>query len=250
MAKNDNATLVVGSANFFTAPVGTPMPPSLSDVPASPWENVGHTSLSDVFSISSDGGDATTLGTLQNKALRTTYSPRTESFAITVQQFDRKSLRLYYGSNAPLLPDGTLGVPSNPQPSQKAFLIIFVDGANRFGLYAPKTEIFRADDLSVADAESLVGLPLSVKPLQYSTNDWAYALTPLGGLDATTATAGTPGTFGPDGADAPANLTELQALITSAHVSPSTAWTTGQYVVLDDGSTANWNATAWEAGIA
>src|SRR5829696_315669 len=106
MAKNDNATLVVGSANFFVAPPGTAMPASLADVPDAPWENVGHTSLEDVFSITSDGGDATTLGTLQNKALRTTYSPRTESFAVTVQQFDRKSLRLYYGANAPLLPDG------------------------------------------------------------------------------------------------------------------------------------------------
>jgi hypothetical protein len=250
MAKNDNATLVVGSANFFTAPVGTAMPPSLSDAPASPWENVGHTSLEDIFSISSEGGDATTLGTLQSKALRTTYSPRTESFGITVQQFDRKSLRLYYGSNAPLLADGTLGVPINPAPTQKAFLVIFVDGVNRFGLYAPKTEIFRSDDMAISDAESLVGLPLSVKPLIHSPNEWAYALTPLGGIDAETATAGTPGSFGPEGADAPADLAELQATITLSKVSPSTAWTTGQYVTLDDGSTANWNGTAWEAGIA
>jgi hypothetical protein len=247
---NDNATLVVGSANFFTAPVGTAMPASLADVPASPWENIGHTSLEDVFSAASDGGDATTLGTLQNKALRTTYSPRTESFKVTVEQFDRKSLRLYYGANAPLLPNGTLGVPSTPVPTQKAFLIIFIDGANRFGLYAPKVEIFRADDMAVKDAESLVGLPLSVKPLQYSTNAWTYSLTPLGGIDATSATAGTPGTYGPDGADLPADLTELQAAITSANVSPNTAWTTGQYVELDDGSTANWSGTAWEAGIA
>lgn len=248
--KNDNATLVVGSANFFTAPIGTAMPASLSDVPPSPWEAIGHTSLDDVFSAASDGGDATTLGTLQNKALRTTYSPRTETFAVTVQQFDRKSLRLYYGANAPLLSNGTLGVPSNPVPTGSAFLVIFIDGANRFGLYAPKTEIFRSDDVAVADAESLVGLPLGVKPLLYSSNQWAYAVTPLGGIDATSATAGTPGTFGPDGADLPADLTELQAAITSAHVSPATAWTTGQYVVLDDGSTANWNASAWEAGIA
>jgi hypothetical protein len=48
----------------------------------------------------------------------------------------------------------------------------------------------------------------------------------------------------------PADLTELQAAITSANVSPNTAWTTGQYVELDDGSTANWSGTAWEAGIA
>lgn len=250
MALNDNATLVVGSANFYRAPTGTAMPVSLAVAPASPWENIGHTSLEDIFSVESEGGDATTLGTLQNKALRTTYSPRTDSFAVTVQQFDRKSLRLYYGSNAPLLPDGTLGVPTNPIPTEAAFLVIFVDGANRFAFYAPKTEIFRADNVAIADAESLIGLPLSVKPLIYSTNVWAYALTPLGGIAAVSATAGTPGAFGPAGADAPADLAAIQAAITSGNVSPSTAWTTGQYVLLDNGATAHWTGSAWVAGIA
>lgn len=250
MARNDNATLVVGSANFYVAPTGTAMPGALNVAPAAPWENVGHTSLEDIFSISSEGGDATTLGTLQNKALRTTYSPRTESFAVTVQQFDRASLRLYYGANAPMLENGTLGIPSNPVPTEKAFLVIFVDGANYFALYAPKTEIFRADDMAISDAESLVGLPLSVKPLIYSSNTWAYAITPLGGIAATSATAGTPGSFAPEGADLPLDLTALQAAITSTNVSPNSAWTTGQYVVLDDGSKAYWNGTAWAAGIA
>lgn len=62
----------------------------------------------------------------------------------------------------------------------------------------------------------------------------------------TSATAGTPGTWGPVDSYAPETL----ALLTSGGVtaSPSTAWTTGQHVVLGDGSHANWNGTAWEAG--
>jgi hypothetical protein len=40
-------------------------------------------------SASSDGGDATVIGTLQNKSLRTTYATRTETIAITLQQFDK-----------------------------------------------------------------------------------------------------------------------------------------------------------------
>lgn len=247
MAKNDNATLVVGSGNFFTAPVGTAMPASLSEVPDEPWEAVGHTSLEDIFSFSSEGGDATTLGTLQSKSLRTTYAPRTESFALTVNQFDRKSLRLYYGANAPLLPDGTLGIPQSPEPTECAFLAIFVDGSNTFGLYSPRTEIFRGDDVAVADAESLVGLPLNIKPLIYSTNEWTYAITPLGGIVATGATAGTPGTYTPVGADLPASIAAMTGNVTA---SPSSAWTSGQYVLLDDGSQVHWSGTAWVAGAA
>jgi hypothetical protein len=55
-----------------------------------------------------------------------------------------------------------------------------------------------------------------------------------------------PGTFTPAGAMAPANL----AAMGSVTASPATAWTTGQYVKLGDGSTAHWNGTAWVAGIA
>src|SRR5215471_8172690 len=61
---------------------------------------------------------------------------------------------------------------------------------------------------------------------------------------ATGATAGTPGTFTPAGAQAPANL----AAMTGLTASPATAWTTGQYVVLGDATSAHWTGTAWAAG--
>lgn len=180
MALNDAATLVIGAGNYFTAPTGTAMPADLT-APGAAWTNVGHTSLEDIFAIASEGGEATVLGTLQNKSLRTKYSARTEKMTFTVQQFDEDSLKLYYGSNAPTLPDGTLGVPTEPVPTTCAFLVIFIDGANEFAFYVPKAEIYRADDVSLSDTESLAGLPLGVTPLQYQTNNWTYAVTPLGG---------------------------------------------------------------------
>ena len=64
MALNDDATLVIGSGNYLIAEVGTAIPADLTN-PATPWDNIGHTSLEDIMSISSDGGDATVLGTLQ-----------------------------------------------------------------------------------------------------------------------------------------------------------------------------------------
>ena len=62
--------------------------------------------------------------------------------------------------------------------------------------------------------------------------------------DATGATAGTPGTFTPVDTNPPANLADL----TGVTASPTTAWTTGQYVVTDDGKDAHWSGTAWVIG--
>jgi hypothetical protein len=57
---------------------------------------------------------------------------------------------------------------------------------------------------------------------------------------ATTATAGTPGSFN---GTPPANL----AAASTVTASPTTAWTTGQYVVLGDNSHAHWDGAAWAA---
>lgn len=180
MPLNDDAVFSVGTGHFYTAATATAAPTDLL-APASPWAEIGHTSLEDILSITSDGGDATVLGTLQNKNLRTTYSPRTETLAVTLQQFDEPALKLYYGSNAARIGTDSsfLGVPSNPVPTVKAFLAVFEDGENFFAFYAPKAEIYRGDDLDVADTESLAGLPLTIKPLINGSNDWAYAVTPL-----------------------------------------------------------------------
>ncbi|MEU0739258.1 hypothetical protein [Streptomyces sp. NPDC006134] len=245
MPLNDNATLVVGSGNYLIAPVGTPMPGDLL-VPVSPWTNVGHTSLEDVFGITSEGGEATTIGSLQNQSLRTKYSARTETMTFTLQQFDEVGLRLYFGANAPDLPDGTIGVPAKPEPTKAAFLAVFVDGENHFALYAPKAEIYRNDDMAISDTESLAGLPLGVKPMVYGANSWTYAVTPLGGAVATGATAGTPGIFTPDGAVVPTNLASL----VDVTADPKTAWTAGQYVVLGDGTNAHWDGDSWAGGVA
>ncbi|MFC0622816.1 hypothetical protein ACFFGN_02015 [Kribbella deserti] len=200
------------------------------------------------MSVTSEGGEATVLGTLQNKSLRTRYSARTDTIAIIIQQFDAPSLRLYYGANAPTLPNGLIGVPTDPIPTVCAWTGIYIDGENIFALYAPKAEIYRNDDFAAADTESLAGLPIGVKPLVHGTNTWTYAITPLGTIDmveATIATAGSPGTYSPPGAIPPADLAELRAEVTAA---PVTAWTTGQRVVLGDQSDAHWDGDSWESG--
>lgn len=63
---------------------------------------------------------------------------------------------------------------------------------------------------------------------------------------ATGADAGSPGVWTPTGAVRPDDLAELQAGAYTA--SPLIAWTTGQFVILGDGSFAHWDGDSWEAG--
>jgi hypothetical protein len=63
---------------------------------------------------------------------------------------------------------------------------------------------------------------------------------------ATGATAGTPGSFTPPGSKAPTDLAEMQGITAS----PTTAWTTSQYVALDPIGSAYWTGTAWALGVA
>lgn len=66
------------------------------------------------------------------------------------------------------------------------------------------------------------------------------------GPEATGATSGTPGTWTPVDSYAPQTFTDLESSTITA--SPSTAWLTGEYVVLGDGSHAYWDGTAWQVG--
>ena len=181
MTLNDNATLVIQGGNYFLHDtLGSAAPEDLATI-AVGWENLGHTDLEDVIAFASEGGEATTLGTLQKRTLRTTYSNRIDTFTFNLQQFDEDSLKLYYGSNMAELATGSIWrtVPDSPEITVRAFLAVFTDGLSKFGIYAPAAEVYRADDAEFASDE-LAGLPIQIKPLNFSTNDWKVALTPLG----------------------------------------------------------------------
>jgi hypothetical protein len=79
------------------------------------------------------------------------------------------------------------------------------------------------------------------------TGTWAAAgnWTVPGVVTATGATAGLPGSFTPAGATPPYALSNL----TGITASPATNWTIGQHVELGNGTDANWNGTAWVAGV-
>lgn len=77
-------------------------------------------------------------------------------------------------------------------------------------------------------------------------NSWEVGRKPATVITATGAVAGTPGHYTPTGAANPANL----AALSTVTANPTTAWTSGQYVNVADGTKAYWNGTAWAAGTA
>lgn len=173
MALNDNAVFKVGVGHFYTAPVGTTLPTDLA-APGVGWTEIGHTSVEDILSTTSEGGEATTHRSLQSASLRVTYSTRSESWTFNLLQFDTDSLRLYFGQNASIDANGNVLVPDNPQPTERAFLVVFRDGHTVMGLYAAKASIFRGDDFNFADIENLSQMSIRVTPLTASGSSSAY----------------------------------------------------------------------------
>lgn len=180
MALLNNAVLVPGKAQYFLGTTGTSAPADIKSIDAGKWDNIGHTSIEAILAASSEGGEATTLNTMQAKPLRTSYSARTESFSFSVHQFDTATMKLYFGDNMVSVSSGWLGVNTAPQVTKKAFLCVLLDGATAFGIYMPEAEIYRGEDFSFEDSEALAALPLKVTPVVADGNNWAYAMTPLG----------------------------------------------------------------------
>lgn len=89
------------------------------------------------------------------------------------------------------------------------------------------------------------GFPSTAPLFNGSYPTLASTVTPF--IAPTTVAAGTPGSFGPTNATAPYALVNLQA---DGALGATTAWTTGQYVVLGDGSFAHWTGSAWASGTA
>lgn len=67
------------------------------------------------------------------------------------------------------------------------------------------------------------------------------------GPRSTSGIAGIPGTYGPTDSYPRTNFADLTVSPTLT-ASPSTAWTTGQYILLGDGTKAHWTSSAWAAG--
>lgn len=177
MAMIDSAVLKPNVAYFYTAPVGTALPADLLKPEADAWVSSGHTSLEDIISATSEGGESTVLGSLQKRSLRSSQSPLTEGFEINLLQWDDESLTMYFGANVTESTDGRLlNVPSQPIPVQKAWLVVIHDGENVAGFHSKKAEFLRSGDISISDTESLAQLPVRITPLGGDGEDFPYSV--------------------------------------------------------------------------
>lgn len=185
MTTNDAATLKVGIARFYTAPVGTARPTTVATLKAPPigWTEVGNTSLDNILNLTSEGGAVTTLSSLQNKSLRQTVEARVESLGLNLLEWTVSTLPLYYGSNSVITADDAVEVPSEPTPTEAAFLAVLEDGTAVGGFYASKSSIFRSDDIAIADTNSLAQLPIKVTALNDTGKVSALTVIPPRAVD-------------------------------------------------------------------
>jgi len=185
MTTNDNATLKVGVARFYTAVVGTPRPTTVATLKAPPvaWTEVGNTSLDNILNLTSEGGAVTTLSSLQNKSLRQSVEARVESLGINLLEWTTDTLKLYYGANAVIGADDAVEIPSEPVPTENAFLAVLEDGDNVAGFHAEKSSIFRSDDIAIADVNSLAQLPIKVTALNNAGKTSALTAIPPRSVD-------------------------------------------------------------------
>jgi hypothetical protein len=159
----DSAVLIPGTGELWTAPGETPMPTSLT-APATPWENLGHTSREDGLTITREGGDSEVIGTWQNPTMRERREPT--SFAITafLHQVDNNVLEMYFGPGD-TAEDGQFGVTSSVATIERALYVRIIDGNNEAGLYVPKVSISSEDDMEV-DVEGFLAFPVRMTVLQ------------------------------------------------------------------------------------
>jgi hypothetical protein len=163
MALTDDAVFIPGTGFVYIAPAETVEPVSLTS-PASPWENLGHTSRDDGLTITRDGGDSEVLGTWQNDSLRERVDPTTLAVTLFAHQVDQNVLGLYFPGGDDSTP-GRYGVTSASGSAERAMYIRIVDGTNEVGLYMPKVSIRSDDDVEV-DVEGFLAFPLRATVLQ------------------------------------------------------------------------------------
>ncbi|MDU6694318.1 MAG: hypothetical protein E6451_10980 [Enterococcus faecalis] len=189
MAIIDSKSLVVDGMHFFTAEVDTVV--SDADlktiakgvqtdgaITLSKWEDLGHTSLDAPLKLTTEGGEVTTLGSLQNHALRTRTSDKIRSLEIDSVQFDEETIKMFLGANT-LKEANLLWEQTKATPVQKAFLGVAVDGDGLFVIHGPKVDITANGDLDASNAEELAKLPLKFTFLKSDKAKGAFAITPV-----------------------------------------------------------------------
>lgn len=161
----DSAVLIPGTGFMYAAPAETAIPANLT-APASPWDNLGHTSREDGLTITRDGGDSEVIGTWQNPSLRERRDPTTFAITAFLHQVTNDVLSMYFGPGNVATAD-RFGVTSSTATIERALYVRIVDGTNEVSLYVPKVSISSEDDVEI-DVEGFLSFPVRMTVLQVS----------------------------------------------------------------------------------
>lgn len=260
MTANSNAGAVFAAGPdrvtgaVLSAAKGTALPTSITGVLDDAFEDNGY--------ISEDGLSLTqdisweTIKEWGGNTVRRILSDFTGTFSWTFLETNANTAKTVFGDGnvtataATVSTGSLLKIVGNAEQSEaRSWVFRMKDGVRKIVIVVPDGQITDRGDISYTRTGAVTyPVTLEASPdadgnsFTILTDDGVYSGAPI---VATGATAGIPGSITPTGAVLPANL----AAMTGKTASPTTAWTTGQYVVLGDGSVCHWSSTAWVEGV-
>jgi len=186
MALNDNGYVLPSRIVVYTATTDTAAPAYTSlDAPGAAWTIRGHVGDEEGNGspgFTREGGDVTTKGSMTKRAIRQVVAPVVSGVDMDFTQFTREILSLYTGTDGGNSA-GTFAVEgaSDGGTTKTALLIVWEDGDERIGLYAPNVSWTGRDNIATDSFEDAIAVPVHAgfldsetltgptgKPLRYS----------------------------------------------------------------------------------
>jgi hypothetical protein len=246
----DPGNIIVGTSDgpgLWVAPVGTTPPVGGAAIDENDWTPVGYISDDETPTLGQEL-TAENFGAWQASGpVRSKVTDRSFTLGFTVIEHNEVALSMWLDTAEPT-PDAagsfSIDLPSGESQPERAAIMQVRDGDTTIRWHFYKTVLSEAGDASY-EKGALAGLPITLQVLD--TENGPGTFHKIVYLEPTGVTPGTPGSFTPAGSTPPEDLTALQAL---GALGETTAWTTGEYVVLGDASSAYWDGDSWESGTA
>lgn len=164
MPEVDAAYTIPSVGRVYLAPSGTVAPTGAGlAAPPDPWVEVGHVGTEDntgAPQIQYDGGDKTVKGSWAKKAIRTITAAITDYVTMSLSQFDRTTLGIYFGGTGGTVAGEFDINTTDSNTTETALLIVWQDGSAYFGVWYSRSEAGRDDAIDLTDAENPAMLPV------------------------------------------------------------------------------------------
>ena len=165
MSADSTAIIVPAHGTLFVADEDAAFPAnpldafSLTGAPPTGWDGLGHTSKDNLPTFNKDGGDATTLDTWLQDAVRTIYASTAWSLNANALQLDQLGLDLAYSGQFDA--DGGYIIAGTNNGLNKQAFLLCQDGTGKLGFWMPNTSVVLGDAPSI-DPTKFFELPLAV----------------------------------------------------------------------------------------